>query len=70
MLITFIVWYLGSATSLNSHGCHFIIATVDGMCAENLVLVIYTEMTAVLDPLVSIPFQNIITEESVFHNLP
>jgi len=43
MLITCSVWYLGSANSLNSHGRHFKRANVGGMCAENLVLVGYSE---------------------------
>lgn len=49
MLITYIVCYLGSANSLNSHGSHFKRATVGGMCAENLVLVGYSEKKTVLD---------------------
>ena len=48
-LVTCIVWYLGSANSLNSHGCHFKRATVGGMCAENLVLAVYSEKKTVLD---------------------
>lgn len=49
MLITCIVWYLGSANSLNSHGSQFKRATVGGMCAENLVFVVYSEKKTVLD---------------------
>ena len=48
MLITSIVWYLGSANS-NSQGSHFKRATVGGMCAENLVLVVYSEKKTDLD---------------------
>jgi hypothetical protein len=49
MHITCIVWYLGSANSLNSHGSHFKRATVGGMCAENLVFVVDSEKKTVLD---------------------
>jgi 5-keto 4-deoxyuronate isomerase len=34
---------------LNSHGSHFKRAIVGGMCAENLLLVVYSEKKTVLD---------------------
>jgi hypothetical protein len=43
MFITCFVRYLSSTNSLKSHGSRFKRAAVGGMCAQNLVLVIYNE---------------------------